>query len=294
MEIPTKALKDGFSLPVYGLGLWKMGGSRTADYTNDARDIVAIQTAIEKGVTHIDTAEKYGAGHAEELLCKAIEGYDRKKLQIATKVASQNQTYDGVLRSCEASLSRIGSDYIDLYLLHSYPDRGIKIEETMLALDELVRQGMVRNIGVCNMTPRRFDLAQKNSKNKLVCNQVHYNVKFREIEAKEVLKHAQDNDVFVVAWRPVQKGSLPESDIIRELSAKYEKTPTQIAINWLVSQPNVVTIAKTSSIEHLEENLGAIGWDMDKEDIERIRQEFPGQEAVSDAVPLNYDAADGP
>lgn len=283
-------LQNGFELPVYGLGLWGMGGTKEADPTNDEKDIAAIKASIKAGITHIDTAESYGAGHAEELLGKVLVDHDRSKLIIATKVSAHNQGYDGVMHAFEASLKRIGTNYIDLYLLHRYPMPGISIADTMRAMDELVAQGVVKNIGVCNLTPGRFDEVQRHTKNKLVCNQVHYNVQYREIEAWGVLKYAQEHDVMVVAWRPVQKGLLPDTQLIKGIAEKYRKTPTQIAVNWLVSQRNVVTIAKTSSPEHLQENLGALDFVMEHEDIERIRHEFPNQQNVSDAVPLTYDA----
>lgn len=290
MNIPTKKLQSGFELPVYGLGLWQMGGRWEADASKDHQEIQAIKAAIDAGITHIDTAESYGNGHAEELLKEAISGYDRSKLIIATKVSADNQSYEDVHASFKASLGRMGLDYVDLYLLHQFPAPGINIADTMRAMDELVEQGLVKNIGVCNMTPRRFDEAQKLTKNKLVCNQVHYNVQYREVEDKGVVKHSQENDVMLVAWRPLQKGMLPQSPLLEELAKKYNKTPVQIAINWLISQDNVVTLSKTSSLEHLQENLGAIGWSMEDSDIERVRKEFPNQQRVSDAVPLDYDA----
>lgn len=290
MNIPTKKLDSGFELPVYGLGIWQMGGRWEADTSKDAEEIRAIRAALDSGVTHIDTAESYGNGHAEELLRQAIEGYDRSKLIIATKVSANNQTYEGVHKSFQASLERIGLDYVDLYLLHRFPEPGIDIADTMRAMDELVEQGLVKNIGVCNMTPHRFNEVQKLTKNKLVCNQVHYNVQYREVEDKGVLKHCQENDVMLVAWRPLQKGILPESALLEELAKKYDKTPVQIAINWLISQDNVVTLSKTSNLDHLEENLGAFGWSMEAEDVELVRREFPDQQMVSDAVPLNYEA----
>lgn len=290
MDIPTKKLKSGFELPVYGLGLWQMGGRAEPDTSKDDLEINAIRAAIDVGITHIDTAESYGHGHAEELLGRALDGYERKKLFIASKVSAWNQSYDGVHRSFEASLKRIGTDYLDLYLLHRYPEAGIPIANTMRALDELVAQGAIKNLGVCNLSPNRFKEAQRHTKNKLVCDQVHYNVQYREVEKTGVVKFCQENDVMLVAWRPVQKGSLPQSTLLEELARKYNKTSMQIAINWLISQENVVTISKTSSLDHLHENLGAIGWTMEEEDIERIRKDFPDQKFLSDAVPLNYPA----
>ena len=290
MKIPTKKLDNGLELPVYGLGLWQMGGKSEADSSRDAEEVSAIQDAIGSGITHIDAAESYGDGHAEELLGQAIRGHDRSKLILATKVSAWNQGYDGVRRSFEASLKRIGVDYMDLYLLHRYPEPGIPIADTVRALDELVQSGSVKNIGVCNMTPRRFKEVQKYTQNKLVCNQVHYNVQYREVENAGILQFCQKNDVMLVAWRPLQKGLLPAAPVITTMAEKYGKTPAQVVLNWLISQEQVVTISKTSSAEHLKENLGALDWSMEDLDVERIRDEFPDQKIVSDAVPLDYEA----
>ncbi len=288
MNIPTKKLKNGFELPVYGLGLWEMGGRREADSSNDEAEIKAIRYAIDSGVTHLDTAEMYGDGHAEELLAQAIDGYDRSKLFIASKVMGHNQGYEGVMTAFARSLKRMKVEYVDLYMLHRYPEVGSSIAETMKAMDELVDRGLVRYIGVCNLTPERFNEAQKNSKNKIVYHQLHYNVQYREVEKYSLQQHAIDNDYLLCVWRPLQKGGLPDSEIVKEIAVKYGKTQNQIAINWLVSQQNIITISKTSNPQHLNENLGALDWVMSKEDIERIREEFPDQKSESDAVPLTY------
>ena len=122
-----------------------------------------------------------------------------------------------------------------------------------------------------------------------MASQLHLNLKYREAERKGILQYCQQNDIMLIAWRPLQKGVLLQHDenIVIELAGKYHKTPAQIAINWLISQDNVVTLSKTRSIEHLKENLSAIDWKMDKEDIERLRNNYPNQEDVSDAVPLH-------
>ncbi len=112
MNIPTKKLKNGFELPVYGLGIWQMGGRREADTTKDKEEIAAIKAAIDAGIKHIDTAELYGDGHAEELLGEAIKGYERSKLFIATKVSAWSQGYEGVHRAFKASLKRLNTEYI--------------------------------------------------------------------------------------------------------------------------------------------------------------------------------------
>jgi diketogulonate reductase-like aldo/keto reductase len=157
-------------------------------------------------------------------------------------------------------------------------------------MDRLIDEGMVRSIGVCNMTVRRFAEAQKHTANKLVCNQLHYSLECREIVDKGVLEYCQQNDVLVTAWGPLSKGTLEKASILTEMAEKYGKTPYQVALNWLVSQPNVITIPKTSTPEHLDENLGALGWDLNAEDWQKLADEFPGQTLVSDRVPLNYEA----
>lgn len=288
MKIPTKKLKTGFEMPVFGLGTWQMGGRKERDLkNNDAADIAAIKAALDTGITHIDTAEVYADGYAETLVGKAIQGYNRSKILLASKVQALNLKYDDVLRSCEQSLKRLGTDYLDLYLMHRYSSDA-PLKGSIQALDRLVSEKVVRNIGVCNFGVEHLREAQGYTNNKIVLDQVHYNLEFREPEQKGVLDYCQKNDVFLVAWRPVGKGNLLESipPVLKEMSAKYKKTPAQIAINWLVSQSNVLTISKMRNPAHLEENLDAVGWQMETADIERLRNEYPDQKFISDAVPL--------
>lgn len=265
-----------------------MGGRETYNPENDDRaDINAIKAAIDEGVTHIDTAEIYAEGHAEKIVGEAIKGHDRQKLFIVSKVQFIHLSkYEDVIQAAKDSLKRIGTDYLDLYLLHR-PSPNIR--ETMRAMDDLIKQGLIRNMGVCNLNIEEFDEAQACTKNKIVINQLHYNVKYREMEKRGLLSYCQKNDVMLVAWRPLQKGIIldEETNILTEMAEKYHKTPAQIAINWLISQDNVVTLSKTTSIGHLKENLGAVGWEMDLEDVERLRKEYPDQVFVSDAVPLH-------
>lgn len=263
------------------------------DPTNDdERDVTAIRTAIDAGITHIDTAEKYAEGYSETLVGKAIQGYDRSSLFIASKVASQNLKHDDLLAACKASLARTNADYFDLYMIHS-PSLETPIQESMRALDTLLEEGLIRNIGVSNFSIERLKKAQDCTKNKIVANQLHLNLIFREPERRGLLEYCQMNDIMFVAWRPVQKGLLTERGhylLLDEMCKKYDKTPAQIAINWLISQDNVTTLSKMSDPQHLNENLGALDWEMEKEDIERLREEFPNQQDVSDAVPLSkYD-----
>jgi diketogulonate reductase-like aldo/keto reductase len=288
MKISNKTLISGFSIPIFGLGTWGMGGLRYRDEDNDDnKDIKAIKNAIQSGITHIDTAESYADGYSEKLIKKSISNVDRSKLFITSKVSPSNQGYSQLKESLKGSLNRMGLKYLDLYLLHK-PSLDVAIEETMKAMDELKEEGLIKNIGVSNFTVKQLQRAQKASKNKIVVNQVHYNLIVREAEEKGILDYCQKNDVILMTWRPLQKGDILKNakTLLTQMADKYEKSPIQITINWLVSQKNVVVISKMSNPDHLEENLGSFGWEMEKNDIEYLRKEFPNQLKISDVIPL--------
>ena len=287
MDIPVKKLKNGFTLPEFGLGTWQMGGRDVANSGNDAKDIAGVRAAIDAGITHLDTAESYGDGHAEEIIGEAIQGMNREKLFITSKVSEDNHTCEGIPTSCKKTLKRLGTDYLDLYLLHAFSTT-CPLEEAVEALDALVDEGLVKHIGVSNFGVEHLKEAQGYSKHPIVCNQVHYNLQVREVEKEGLLDYCQKNDVLLVAYRPVEKGKLLEDvpKIMEEMCVKYQKTPAQIAINWLISQQSVVTIAKTSDPVHLKENLGGLGWNLTEGDIELLRKEYPGQVFISDVIAL--------
>ncbi|OGG00572.1 hypothetical protein A2153_02425 [Candidatus Gottesmanbacteria bacterium RBG_16_38_7b] len=288
MTIPLKSLKSGFSMPIFGFGTWRIGGDYQKNPLNpDKEQIAGIRRAINNGITHIDTAEMYAQGHAEELVGRAIKGYNRKKLFIVSKVWPTHLKFEDLLRSAAASLKRIKTDYLDLYLIHM-PNPEVPLTETLSAMDKLKEDGLIKNIGVSNFTVKTFTTAQNLTHNKIVANQVHYNLIYREPEISGLLEFCQKNDVLLVAWRPVEKGILAKTgtELLDGICAKYAKTSAQIAINWLASQKNVITLAKMVDKNHLLENLGALNWQMDKRDIEKLRQFFPGQKQVSEAVPL--------
>jgi len=276
MQIEKKKLENGFELPVFGYGTWAVGGREERDPDNDDRaDINAIRAAIEMGITHIDTAEFYSGGHAEELVGEAIKNFDRSSLIIATKVWPTNLHYSDLISSAEQSLRRLGTDYIDIYIIH-YPNPSIDIRESMKAMDHLLEKGYIRQIGLSNFSVRQFSEAQSCTANKIVCNQVYYNLMNRTPATDGTLEYAQGNDVMLVAWRPIEKGifSRTKDNTLKKLCNKYGKTGNQIAINWLISQDNVVTISKSRKIGHLKENLGALGWKMEEPDIELVIKKF--------------------
>ena len=284
-DVPWKSLKNGFAIPVLGQGTWHMGGVDTPDTANDDADIAAIRRGIATGLCHIDTAEMYAGGHAEELVGIAMKGQGIRRADyfLTDKVWKTHLRYDDVLRSAEASLKRLGTDYIDLYLIHQVnPD--VPEEETIRAMNRLKREGVIRHIGVSNFSEERLKRAQAASDAPIVANQLHYNLRIREIEQCGLLDYCRSQDIMVIAWRPLRGLDLA-LPLIVTLAEKYGKTPSQIALNWLLCQENVVTITKAANPLHLAENMGALGWALEKEDAKRLRREYPA-EAVSDAVPL--------
>lgn len=261
-----KTFTGEIRVPVIGIGTWEMG----EDISEDDKNIKALKEAIRLGMTHIDTAESYAAGHAEELVGRAIKHFDRKAIFITTKVKPEHLQFNQVLKAAKASLKRLDTDYIDLYLIH-WPNPDIPLRETMRAFDFLIDKDIVRHIGVSNFSVQLIKEAESYSKNKIVSNQVKYNLLNREPE-KELLSFCQKKKIMLTAYQPLARGKLakPGFALLDQLAKKYGKTQAQISLNWLLSKPNVIVIPKSSNIEHLKENLGAIGWEMDKEDVERL------------------------
>lgn len=288
MIIETKKLHNGFELPVFGFGTWGMGGRVERDPKNDDKaDIYAIKTAIEMGITHIDTAAWYSEGHTEEIVSEAIKGYDRSKLIITTKVPPMDLHYKDIISSAKQSLKRLKTDYIDVYVIHN-PNPYIDIRESMEAMNFLAENKIVKFLGLSNFNVEQFKQAQEASSRLITCNHLHYNLKHRGPLLDGSIDYAQKNDTMIVAWRPTQKGlfSKEPAAIIKKMCDKYCKTENQIAINWLASQKNVVTISKTSNLNHLKENLGALGWSMEQSDVDTLMKDYPDTVDIVENITL--------
>lgn len=264
-------------MPVFGIGTWLMGGDKSRNpHNNDKKDTEAVRTAIELGITHIDTAENYAEGWAEKIVGEAIKDVDRSSLFLVSKVDRSHLHYNDLIAAAKKSLERLCTTYLDLYLIHA-PNNEIAIEETMSAMDALVEEGLVRYIGVSNFKTARLVEAQKHTANPIVTNQVYYNIKMREPEKEGLLEHCQKHDVILTAYRPVDKGALLHDvpPVLRDVCERYEKTPVQIMMKWLISQPNIVTISKMSDKKHMEENLEIFGWHLEEGDLEKLKKEYP-------------------
>jgi len=283
----NKTLNNWFYLPELGFWTWPMGGFRHAvENYDDSKDIQAIRFAIDNWMTHFDTAELYWTWAAEKILAKAIKPYDRKKLIISSKVKGSNCSYNAIKIACKKSLERLELDYIDLYYIH-WREKQFDLKDCMKAMDELVEEWLIKNIWVSNFSTESLIEAQSYAKNKIVANQVHYNLIYREPE-KDLLEYCQKNDVLLVAWRPLELGKLCNAwtSQLVDIAIKYKKTHSQVSINYLISQKNVVTLFKSSNIEHIKENMWGIWWNLEKKDLEYLRDNFSAKVDKSDTIIL--------
>ncbi len=256
-----REIAKGVSVPILGLGTWGMGGRETPDKRRDEETVTAIRMGVELGLTHLDTAEYYGAGHAEELVGEAIDGIDRKELFITSKVWHNHLHREDLLRSMKSSLKRLGVDQVDLYLVH-WPNPDVPLKETMAAMEECVREGYTRLIGVSNFSAQLMGEAQGCLRdNRLAVNQVQYSL-LDQKPRMELLPACRKTGVSLVAYRPLERGAILQTPnpVMDEIAETHGKTRVQVALNWLISQEGVFTIPKSTNPVHLMEFLGALGW----------------------------------
>lgn len=263
----------GVKVPAIGMGTWGIGGYSSRDTIADNEAVRALRRGIELGMYLIDTAEGYGAGHAEELVGEAIKPFSREQVFVVSKVSSANLHHADVIKAAERSLKRLQTDWIDLYLIHA-PNPRIPLAETIAAMEELVERNVVRFIGVSNFDVSQMEEARSYlCNNHIVANQVGYSLLDRSVE-RDVLAYCTRQQMTLMAYTPLANGRLSESEFLREIGKRYEKTAAQVALNWLIAKEKVIGIPKAVNIDHLEKNAGAMGWRLSQDDIEHISSYF--------------------
>jgi diketogulonate reductase-like aldo/keto reductase len=270
-----REIAKGVNVPVLGLGTWGMGGRETPDKTRDSETVTAIRMAVELGLTHLDTAEYYGAGHAEELVGEAIQDLDRKSLFITSKVLHNHLHHDDLLSSMKASLKRLGVEQVDLYLVH-WPNPDVPLKETMAAMEECVEEGYTRLIGVSNFSAQLMEEAQSCLRdNKLAVNQVQYSL-LDQKPRMGLLPACRKMGVSLVAYRPLERGAIMQTNnpVMDEIAKTHGKTRVQVALNWLISQEGVLTIPKSTNPVHMMEFMGALGWRLTPEESARLAESY--------------------
>jgi diketogulonate reductase-like aldo/keto reductase len=248
-----------------GMGTWRIGAYSSLD--ERASQVSAVRRGIELGINLIDTAEMYANGRSEEVVRDAVKDI-RKDVFIATKVSPGNLRHDDVIEACKGSLRRLGTRYIDLYQVH-WPNPSIPIRDTMSAMEQLVRDGLVRYIGVSNFNVSETDEARDAlSKSEIVSNQVEYSLTNRYVEP-EILPYCVNEKITLVAYSPLARGNIPDS-IPKALLQKYKATPAQAMLNWVTRNEQVVAIPKATNPVHLEENASSVSVRFDGAEYEQI------------------------
>jgi diketogulonate reductase-like aldo/keto reductase len=254
---------------VIGQGTWQLAGRSWAPA------IAALRRGLELGMTHIDTAEMYG--RAEELIREAITGR-RDEVFLVSKVLPQNASRRGTRVACERSLARLGTDHLDVYLLHW---RGSEpLEETIAAFEQLEREGKIRSWGVSNFDVADLEEAAKIAgERRIACNQVLYHLKQRAIE-HDVLPWCEAHGVALVGYSPFGHDDFPGprsagGRVLAEIAAARGTTPRQVALAFLVRRPALFTIPKAGLAEHAAENAGAGALALSEAELARIDAAFP-------------------
>jgi diketogulonate reductase-like aldo/keto reductase len=268
-----KHLPGGEKIPALGFGTWNIGGRMTPNPAEDEKSLRAIRTALELGYTHIDTAEMYAGGHTEKLVSQAIEqaGADRSRLFITSKVWHTNLRGKDVIRACEASLDRLDTAYIDLYLIH-WPNTAVPLEETFRALNALAAEGKVRYVGVSNFDRSQLEKAIQLCDTTIATNQVPYSLHNRSCVENGVLAACQENDILLTAYTPVEKGKVMEDPVLQSIAAELGVTPIQVALAWLTMQDQVITIPMSMNPAHIAENLAAADLELPPEAVSRLNE----------------------
>ena len=239
--------------------------------------MAALRRGLDLGLNHIDTAEMYGDGAVEELVGEAIGGR-RDEVFLVSKVLPQNASRLGTVRACEASLARLGTDRLDVYLLHWPGDH--PLEDTLAAFEQLQREGKIRAWGVSNFDVADLDAAlEVAGPDRIACNQVLYHLKERAVE-HTVIPWCERHRVAVVAYSPFGSGDFPGrrstgGRVLQDIARAHGATPRQVALRFLVRRPSLFAIPKAAKPEHAAENAGAGDLRLTDAELARIDAAFP-------------------
>ncbi len=269
----TVKLPSGERIPVLGQGTWHLAEvSARRD-----EEILALRRGLDLGMTVIDTAEMYADGEADKLVGEAIADR-RDEVFLVSKVLPQHATARGTVAACEGSLRRLGTDRIDLYLLHW---RGrVPLAETIEAFGGLQQAGLIRYWGVSNFDgPDMKELTALPGGQEVATDQVLYNLSRRgpELNLFPMLRQLR---VPIMAYSPIEQGRILGHPVLREIAELHHATPAQIALAWVLRRDDVCAIPRASRLEHTNENRAAADIQLDQADLSQLDQEFPRPERV--------------
>ena len=274
--VRTTRLPSGEAIPSLGQGTWGMA----EDARRRKEEVAALRLGIDLGMTLIDTAEMYADGGAEVLVGEAIAGR-RDELFLVSKVLPENATKPGTVAACEHSLRRLGTDRLDLYLLHW---RGnVPLEETLDAFAALVDAGKIRYWGVSNFdVVDMIELRGLTGGADVAADQVLYNLTRRGIEY-DLMPWCRKRGIPIMAYSPIEQGRMLGHRALKSVAARHDARPAQVALAWLLRQDGVVAIPKAANVAHVRENHAALALRLTKQDLAALDRAFP---APTEATPL--------
>ncbi len=261
----------GARVSMIGQGTWNMERDHRAGV------VAALRAGLDAGMTHIDTAEMYGAGRVEEIVADALAGR-RDEVFLVSKVSPHHASYTGVLRACEASLNRLRTDHLDVYLLHwpgSQP-----LEDTIRAFEHLIADGKIRFWGISNFDVEDLEAALAIAgEGRIACNQVVYHLGERAIE-HAAIPWCEQHKVAVVGYSPFGSGDFPSprsagGRILQQIADAQDASPRQVALAFLLRRPSLFAIPKSSRPEHTRENAGAEAVELSADQLRRLEEAFP-------------------
>lgn len=266
--IPTFTTRTGAKMPVLGQGTWAMG----EDDSERRREVAALRLGIDLGMTLIDTAEMYASGGAEEVVGEAIRGR-RGAVFIVSKALPRNASGTGTVRAAERSLKRLGTDTIDLYLLHwegSHP-----LEETLEGFMRLKEAGKIRHYGLSNFDHKLMKEAETLPGGvDVAADQVLYHLKRRVVERK-LLPWCVEQGVVLMAYSPLAQGRLHRSRPLRKVAERHGVSSERVALAWVLRQKGVVAIPKATAPEHVRDNAAALDLTLTPEDLSALDAAYP-------------------
>ena len=263
----TVTFPDGEQVPALGQGTWMMGES----HGRRAGEIAALRAGVELGMTLIDTAEMYGDGAAERLIGEAL-GDRRDELFLVSKAYPHNASHQRLAAACEASLQRLGTDRLDLYLLHW---RGtVPLDETVEAMEALKAAGKIRHWGVSNLGVDNMEELAAAGGGACATDQILYNLTRRGPE-HDLLPWLSAHGVPAMAYSPVEQGRLIGNRMLADVADRTGATPAQVALAWTMRDDRIISIPKAGSIAHVEENRAAADLVLSEADLAALDAAFP-------------------
>lgn len=261
-------LPSGESIPVLGQGTWGWG----EDPGRRGDEVAALHAGLELGVTLVDTAEMYADGGAEEVVGEALAGR-RDEAFVVSKVLPSHASRSGTIAACERSLKRLGTDRIDLYLLHW--QGGYPLQDTVAAFQQLVEDGKIRYWGVSNFDHRALaDLRDVPGSSGLATDQVLYNLSRRGPEY-DLLPWCTDHQLPVMAYSPIEQGRILDDTTLNDVAARHSVSPAAAALAWVLRRDSLCTIPKASSPQHVRDNATALDVELTREDLDALDRAFP-------------------